>query len=277
MVRRPLASVAAVGVVCLVAGSRVGGAPSAVADAQAPINQIYLEVAALSSLYDLYATPEQMKALQGIAAETASKKGLESSPHPGRPYRSGLVALRDAYVKNDDDEIGDCQERVDNLEEKMDHPPDPQVEVTDAARRRAGEALKLFTPTQIAEYISARSDDAPDPAGILVDTLGAVPGQGEKEFAALRKQTVDELSELLAGADGAKRKSLGEEIGALIDRAHGMSAEDYKSRKGELEKEAHKLADPADPTAVLSNWVRRDMADLLSNPQLSAALAARLK
>lgn len=262
--------------ICLVAFAPASLPAAPAAESQVSINQIYLEVSALSTLYDLYATPEQLKALQSIAADTASKKPLDPSPRLGRPYRSALAALRDAYVKNDDDEIGDCQERVDNLEEKMDHPPDPAVEVTDAARRKVGDALKLFTPTQVAEYVAARSDEAPDPAATLIDALDAAPGQADKAFATLRKQTTDELPDLLA--DGSQqRQAVADQIGALLDRAHGLSADDYKSHRADLAKEAHALADPADPTAVVSRWVRRDVAELLSNPQLPAALAARLK
>jgi hypothetical protein len=244
---------------------------------QQPLNEIYLEVSALSTLYDLDATPDQLKALHSLAADTVSKKPLPPSPHPGKPYRSALTALRDSYVKADDNEIGDCDERLANLEEKMDNPPDPHVDITDAARQKTRDALKLFTPSQLANYISAHTDDAPDPAGTLLDALDTVRNQPDKAFNTTRKQTADDVASLLAGPDSDKRKSLSDQVISLLDKAHSLSDDEFKTQKPDLEKQAHKLADPPDPAAVLTHWLHRDMAELLSNPQLPNALSARMK
>jgi hypothetical protein len=242
--------------------------------ADAPIHQIYLEVSALSMLYDLAATPEQIKSLESLSSDTAAKKPA-GDPHPGRPYRNALIALRDAYVKNEEAAIDEAQDRFSAIEDKMDNAPDPTVEITDAARKKADAAVKLFTPAQLAEYIAARSADAPDPAATLVESLDTL--RTAKNYDHARNEAAEEIAADLTGFSGKEHKSTRDVIAAFLDKAHALSDDDFKSQRPDLDAEARRLTEVADPLAVITHWVHRDLAELLSNPQLASALAARSK
>jgi hypothetical protein len=242
------------------------------------VNELHLELDVLSALYDLSATPEQVKAIAGMAEKTASKKKVGDTTHPGPQYKSALVELRDAYVKKDDNAIATAQDTLDNMEEKMDNVPDPKVEITEEARRKVDEMIKLFSPGQIAEYISARSDDAPDPAGMLVAAIDDVQGEDARKFAKTRERMANEAAAALGGIDlGGDHKTVHDDVTAFLNKVHGMSDDDLKSKHGDLEREAKELGTIKDPLESISNWIQRDMVRLLSNPELPEAIAAMQK
>jgi hypothetical protein len=262
----------------------LGGATSAHSDkdekkeAELPLPELSLEVKALRTLYDLRLTTEQMKALAKLAKETAQPAVKRNPGMASDEYRKALTELRDALVDaSDDDKIGDLEDAYAMLEEKEHPDMNDTVDLTAAARKRGPEVFKKMRPSQLASYLGYLADDVVDPQEVLVATMKEVRGIKDDDWKDRRDDLAEELGFLLGGLDEKKAKEFSDAVVELVNKAKKLSDDDFKAKQADLEKEAEKLVGGVSPDRVLRNQVERTLAELLSNPRLAAALAARLK
>jgi hypothetical protein len=240
------------------------------------LNALSLEVAALQRLHQLDVTSAQTEALARLAKRTAPKETERKPPNVSAKYRRTLLQCREALILGEDQRADDLGEELEELRDSDKPDLDDAVETTDEARRLAPRALKLLGTRQTANYLALYGDDLPDPLDDLLSALDKAHETDDKAWKDLRDDTVEEVGWLLGGLHAERVRKFSDQAGALLDRARGLSEKEYRAQKADLEKAARDLAD-VDPTVVLRHVLERDLAELLSNPRLPAALEARLK
>jgi hypothetical protein len=244
------------------------------------IQTVQIQVSALRMLHDLQATPDQIRAVQKLAADTsAPPKSLDapdSHATTAPSYSKALQGLHDALLSDDDAKIESAEDAVDDLADKHDIDSDPDIESTEPARTKANDALKLFSAGQIANYIAANSDDFSDPTQTLLDALQQCRGGPADDFTSLRDDTAQEIARLIAGAAPKRARPIAKSVGDLLNKARELSDADFASQRADLEKQARDITAAADPVDVLRHWLHFQMADLLSNPELGQVLTEKL-
>lgn len=247
------------------------GKPASAAEKKS-IDDLEMQVAALSKLHDLELTTAQLKQLKALAAQVEPAKapaaGLSSEA-----YETALSALRDALLSDDDEKIANTQDKVDTQRDqaKLDDAPDP--EATDSARKQAPSAVGLLSITQIASYIAANEDDVSDPVEEMMDAYDQLSDKPEaKEFASIRSELVSEVSLMVAGPDKTAQAPIAKKVGDWLDSAHSANPAKLESDRANFERTARQIVGTVDAFRSLRYWMQEEMATLLSNPALPAAL-----
>jgi hypothetical protein len=137
--------------------------------------------------------------------------------------------------------------------------------------------LRKFSARQVAQYAGSTAATIGDPLERLLDALGKVRGVPAKDWKDFRSQVSEEVAWLVAGIDADKSARVNDQVVQLLIKARGPKDEDFKKQRPALEKEAREVVGNLGPFDVLRNVTEHDLALLLSNPRLAAALDARLK
>jgi hypothetical protein len=267
-------------VAVLIALLCVGAASAADDKKDGPsLRDLSQEVSALQTLYQLQVTKAQIVALKELSKDCADKS---KPPGPGKgtdKVRKALANLREALVTaTDAQKIADLADALDAAE-KADMPMlNDETDITEEARDAAPKMLKLLTPKQVAVYGGVLAEELDDPVELLQEALTKARGlKEEKEWKQLRADIADQLARLLAGVDVDKAEEVGNKAVQLLIIARGLTDEEFKKEKPDLEKKVRAIAGGLGPTDVLRNVIEHRLAELLSNPRLAAALDARLK
>jgi hypothetical protein len=238
--------------------------------------QLCLQVAALQLLHQLDASPAQMEALAKLAKDTA--KARARKPKASDKVRQALAELRDALIQGDDDKISDLTDRVDELRSADATDLDDAIDTTAAARKAAPEALRLFSARQVHAYLgNYDEDDLPDPLERMTNAMKDGRALTAADWKTLCKEVVDEVGWQIGGLDDDATRKVAAKVAALLERSRKLTDDDFKAKQADLEKAAREILGEVGPTDVLQHLAQRDLAELLSNPQLPAALEARLK
>ena len=262
----------------IAAGSaNAGSAQETKPDDSLNLNDLALEVNALRTLHSLGLNDEQLKTLRSMAKETAQKPGKRTSATASKDYRDKLQALRAALLEQDDERINQLNEDLDDLRDTENPTIDDGVEITPPARKAAPTALKVLKVRQVKDYLEILGDDLGDPVSELVSALETVRGLTGKEWRDRREELVERTVRLATGIDVGKAEKLTDKLMALLSTAHGLSDADFKAQRAKLEETAREAIGDLDSFQVIRNALEYSLADLLSNPQLAAALDARLK
>jgi hypothetical protein len=262
--------------VCAVLGILVfesrGAEPS-----KASLNDLSMEVDALLTIHRFQFTAAQLEAIRKWAPETMQKPSKRQEPKENDKLRQTLVDLRAELIKDDpdDDQIADLAEKLTELKDDDDVELEDDFLMTDAARKRTPELLRLLTARQVAAYANDRADEIPEPLERLTEALDEVLDLNDGEWKELCEEIVDELSWVLGGVtDKKKAKLSGDLVTTWLTQVRlAARARVLPRQRAELEKSARLLLVP--PTTVLHNFTEHTLAELLSNPRLAAALDAR--
>lgn len=255
-----------------------GDAEPPAVEVKESVNDLFLEVDALQSFRQLGLTKDQLTRLRVTAKETAQQ--LPAKPVEAKvsdELRKVLRGLREALIKEDDDRVKELSEKFASLREGENEPLGDDYEMTDAAREQAPKLLRSLAPGQLAGYLGTLADDVPDPLAELVGALEHVRTLKDKDWKAYRESLSDEIGRLVVGLDSEKATECGDKVVQLLITARSLSDDDFTRRKPELEKKARAIVGDLGPLEVLRHEVEYRLAELLSNPRLDAALAARLK
>jgi hypothetical protein len=265
----------------LVALTCLGATAAALAKDDAPklpLADLSLEVAALQTLYTLQPTPEQMKALQEFARKTAQQPANRRAGKATDNYRDALAELRQALIEATDDErVDELEDRVDKLRDEEKPTLDDAIEMTDKAVEAAPQVLRLFTARQVAAYAGAVADDIADPLETILDAAGKVRDMDDKQWKEFRTTTTETIGMLLGGVDAERSAAYRDKTLQLLIVVRGLSAAEFKQQRAGLEKKARAIVGDVGPLDVVRHYLEDRLAELLSNPRLSAALEARLK
>jgi hypothetical protein len=247
-------------------------------DEEVDLNDLSLEVNALQTLQTLDLSEPQLRQLKNWAAQTAQKAAKREPAKASKEYKDKLLELRAALVDaSDADKINQLNEELDELREAQKPTLDDGVELSAVARKRAPEALRLLKVQQFTTYLAALADGLADPLDRLLDALPNVRDLKGDEWKQRREEIVDEIVRLGAGVDSAKADRLTDQTTILLSQAHSMTEAQFKAKRPKLEKAARALLGEIGPLDVSRMAVERGLAELLSNPRLTAALEARLK
>jgi hypothetical protein len=242
------------------------------------LNQLSLEVSALQMLYNLNATPNQLQQLRKWAKETVLK---DSDLQPGRStdkFRTALLEMHQALVQNKNSEqIEKLAEKLDSIREEEKPDLDDDVDLTESARRRAPEALRLLGAPQVAAYISILVGDIGDPQGRFREALDQVRTMSNDQWKELRGSIGEEIGRLAAGVDIEKSAKISDEVLQLLIEVRSLKDDEFKAQRSDFQKRVQKIVGDLGPIQVLQNVMENVMATLLSNPRLTAAIDARLK
>ncbi len=239
------------------------------------LNDLHFEVVALQVLADLQVTPGQSKLLADLAKRTAEKPGPRRDVEVGDKYRKALLDLRSALVADDGDAIEKANGTLEKLRDK-EAPDFDEVEITDSARKHAPALLKQLSARQVVIYVAGVAD-FPDPGEKLLDALSQSRELTGKEWRELRDAALEDVGWLVGGLDAKAEQKAREQALALLNKSHRLTEKEYGDQKAALEKEARDLTGKVGPTDVVRHYMERSLAELLSNPRLSEALAARRK
>ena len=160
---------------------------------------------------------------------------------------------------------------------------DDDVDPTDAAKAAAPAVLKQFKASQIAAFLALHADQVVDPLEVLDSALDAIRDTrsegGATAAAEINTMTADtaaSVSYLVCGSDAARAKTLAGQITSWLKAGSELSDKDFTAMETAREETAKKLLGDPDPIAVLSHWLDLQVAMLLSNPELPAAIDATL-
>lgn len=266
--------VAALGMLCASAAAVADGLAR---QGELSLNDLSMEVAALQAIHQLQLTPAQLQMVRKFAKETAQESNSRGAAQASAEFRRILSALRDALIDEDDEEIDQLQEELDDLREKEKPELEESIEVTEAARQRAPELLQLLRPRQIASYLAAHAEEVPEPLERILEALSKVRDLNAKEWKQLRDEVSEEVGRGVAGLDFDKASQVGDKVIQLLIHARALKDDEFKSERPELEKTAREIVGNLSPLDVLRHALALDLAELLSNPRLLAAVEARLK
>jgi hypothetical protein len=238
-----------------------------------------LQVGLLRMLYDLDATPLQLRELQTLSSNTLAENvdlpadtGAKAAPN----FAEALVALHKALVEGNADLIDTAETKVDDLADKYSI-DDVDVDPTPSARNKAEAALALFNANQIAGYLAEYSDDVEDPAQAVVDAIGDCRGLGAPAFAEMRQTVGSKIGLLVAGLDSARAGNISKQVMELLDKAHVGKPAEFAKVRADLENSGRQIVGNVNAFEVLHHFMLGRMASLLSNPHLHAMLTARLQ
>jgi hypothetical protein len=249
--------------------STIGGPPS--------LNDLSMEVAALQAFHQFRLTPAQLETLRKLAKETAPEPSERETAKASPAFRDTVTALRNALVEGDDELIDQLQDKLEDLAEKEKPELDDGIEVTDAARLRAPELIRFLSGRQIASYLASHTEEIPEPPERLREALGSVRKLAPAEWKEVRTAVSEEVARGVAGLDADKAARVADQVVQLLIQARGMKEEEFKTERPELEKMAREIVGNVGPLDVVRHFLAQDLAELLSNPRLAAAIDARRK
>jgi hypothetical protein len=237
----------------------------------AQLNNVSLEIAALQVLHELELSPAQLTAWTKLAREAAPKGEKREPAKTSAGFAKALTALHEAYSKGDDAKIGEAREKLDALLEKEQPELDNSIQLTEAARDKAAEALKLLNVRQAGTFLSTL--ELTDPAELLAAALEQVRSLKGKERDDEIATVADEAAWLLDGMDGEEGEKIKDKVTAMLKRAAAIKSNgDFAKQKKSLEETIKGIIGDVDNTDVLGHILEHGVAELLSNPRLEAAL-----
>ncbi len=244
-------------------------APPAVAS----LNDLSMEVDALLTLQRFGFTATQREALRPLAARTSMKSVPQAEGTADPVFRKVLEDLRSALLQSpvDLERIDDLEETLNELRDGVER--DDAVTITESARQRAPELLRRMSARQMASYLAAL-DDVPDPLEELLEALDKAAELNDTDWKEACGKTIVEVSGLLGGLEPKAVRASAQQVLFWLQQVHAARGPNFVKRRPELEAAARRLASQAPPSQVLRHVAERGLAELLSNPRLSAALEA---
>lgn len=263
---------AVIGVICIAA--RADAPATAPAGSSANVE---LQLAALNALNDLDLDTGQLKAIRTMLKSQSAPPATEPGEAGSAAYQASLKSLCDAVIDDDAQKAADAEQKVDQLRTDEHLTVVTTVPLTDFARTHASDLLKLLRSNQLGGYLAAHGDEVPDATGTILDAMDESRGKSDADYAPIRSEAVNQVSVLMCGvATGPDADKVQKDVGELLDHAHGMTDAQYKSGYRKLEKQTHAIVGELNAFTALQNWMQREMADLLANPELGAMIDARL-
>lgn len=273
----------------LLAGIALFGVAAAITSAQSqsrsgpdPAIALSQQVWALQTLHDLDLDPPQLESLRAAIPKLAD----DPTPHtrnrvPAR-YLAALEALRQALIHDKDnadasDQIDELRDDLESIREDEQVDLDDHVRIVDAARAAVPDMMKSLRPSQLSGYLVAYQDETPDPVQSLARAADESRGLDDVKFNALSERTARDVAILLAGLDAEKAAPVAERVRQWLSQTRALSNNDFKAGQADREKSAKTALGEFDSFDVLRHWIERDVAELLSNPQLSAVIEERTR
>jgi hypothetical protein len=290
------------------------------------LNDLILEVAALRTLYLLNSWPDhnngswkyhtnapwyyiQQYAQKNPPNPPEKPKDL-NPPVVSDKYKKVLIELRAAYIAGQDDRIIDLTDQLDELAEDEDVDIVDSVEHTPNGRKNALLMTPRLTPECVVNYLNSYGKGFPSPYNMIGKVIiERQPGQkipadtrlfvmkevgwalaGFHKDPPPKDKIIKDNKDVKTGEIYDKAAEIEKRVGAILDKASGMSPEDARRAwstiptKGVLREDYDNMKDVVfgkdrhfHPNSfhLLEHLMQQDMADLFSNPRLLPAIEAR--
>jgi len=249
--------------------------PRAVAAQGDDLTTLSLEINALQALTELDLEPGQLRTVAGLAKGAAADKPAAKTVKPSAEFVKTLKALHAALLKGEGERVPDLQTKIDELREKETLDLGDRVPLTDTARKRAPQFLKLLSVRQLGSVIGDL--ELVGPYDRLVDAIEQVRGLSADDLNTLRDEVTEEIGRLVFGTDAKRAGELSKKAAALLDEAHDLKDADFKKQQKALEGKARSLIGRPDNLRVLGHIVEHRLAELLSNPAFAKAVEVLMK
>lgn len=248
----------------------------------ADLNLASLLVSAMDTIYELDLSTAQIRALRADATGTASnspRKAAKADPK----LAAALQDLENALLDGKDDQaIAKARAQVIEIS-ASEEAVDDEIRVSPAARAKAAAFLGKIKASQIAAFLATHADEVGDPVEMMTDTMTILRANRTKEGGGTNPDagpeaaaTIDELSvkiaALVAGTDEARCKEVEDQVSAWLKSNYELNDQAYAAREAGLEASAQKIVGDVSNISLLEHYLQNQMAVLLSNPELSAAL-----
>jgi hypothetical protein len=231
------------------------------------LNDLSMEIAALQTLRDLELSPTQLTALTKLARESAAKGERREPAKTSPEFAAALANLHAAYVKGDEQQIGECREKLDALTEKQEPELDNGVSITEGALGNAADALKLLNVRHTGYFLATL--ELTDPAEFLISAAEQVRDiKNGKDLEQEIATVAEEVAWLVHGTDDDEGQKTKDKATALLQRAGKAGAGNRKA----LENDVRQIVGQVDNMEVISHILEHGMAEFLSNPRLEAAI-----
>jgi hypothetical protein len=243
-----------------------------------PLLALSHEVTALQTLYLLDPSPAQLRALRTISQETVGKAPISSIPEESADMRVALANFKKALLSGESSErINKLGQRLQELRSAPGADVDDEIELTDEAIDRAGEAIRLFTPRQTAAYLGAIADDMPDPIARLSEAIHQVRTMPADKVPDYRADVSQEIGEALCGFDSERAANTTNQVTQLLIVVASYKSEEFKKHRADIDARAQRIIGSFTPADILKNVMDHVAAELLSNPELPGAIDEFLK
>lgn len=253
--------------------------PTPVLKGQAAYDLVRLkrEVDALEMLYHMEPTKAQLMALLKLAERTAAKPPATKEASASPEYLKALQDLRGALVRDDEEQIGALFQKLGEIEDAQPTEIAEAFDLTPAAIKEAPSALKLLTPAQVVSFLASMDNEVPDPVERILFALSEGEELDAEDWKSLRDETAQEVIWLIHGFNSnTEAAKTTKAVSDLLDRGHRLKGDALKKEQESIEQAARKLTGGVSPVVVLQHYMERELAELLSNPQIVTALKARL-
>lgn len=247
-----------------------------------PAKVLSQQVWALQTLHDLDLGVSQLEALREASPKLEEEPGSRVRSRVPARYGAALEALREALIREKESpemsgRIDELRDDLESMREDEQVEIDDRVQIVDAARAAVPQVMKSLLPSQVAGYLAAYQDEIPDPIQSLTNAADQSRGLDEGKFNALAERTAKDVGMLAAGLDQDKADAAAARVRQWLTQNRELSNADYKAARPQLEKSARAMIGELDAFDVLRHWIERDVAELLSNPQLPAMIDERIK
>jgi hypothetical protein len=239
-------------------------------------NELSLRIAAMETVYELDLSDSQLAAIRPPPSAGVAQVKQRAAAKSTEKLTSALKDLYQALAAQDAEKIVALRGQVDTLLEDDAVDLDDAVAPTEPARAKAPAAMKLLKASQIAAYLVDHADEVADPVELMMDTLTEIIAPDAEEVDSEIADAAEQVSRLIAGGDNARAKQIAEQVTAWLKAGKAMKPDELPARQAELEASAKKIVGDISAIQVLSNWLEGELAELLSNPQLPAAIDATL-
>lgn len=240
----------------------------------ADLNKLSLEVTALQTLSDLDITSAQHQLLSRLAKEIGAKPGKHEAGRASEKFRKVLGELRVALAKGEADKIDSLLLELDKLyDSDKQLKLDDHTEVTDAARKKVPELMKALSVRQVGDLLTSYEENLDDPLEMIFAALADGAGAKGEVWNGIRELVVEEVAWKVAGLDTAAWKKTHERLDVLLDKAHQLSPAEFQKQRAQLEAAFRQLVGGVGPIEQIKHVMEHRLAELLSNPELPAALA----
>jgi len=266
-------------VLLITAGLPAALVAQAPGDAVDSVTRMSMQVWALQALHDLDLDAAQLQALRAAAAP-ADHPTPRAKVKATEKYVTTMQSLREALLRgnqdDDDDRVDELRDQLDEMRDDEDIDIDDHVSITDAARAKTPDIVHLIRPSQLAGYFAAFEDEVPDPVQSLLEAADQTRHADGAQLSTGPDKTAHDVGILVGGLDLAKATPVEDRARQWIEHCRVLTDAEFKAERPALEKSAKEIVGDIDPFLVLRHWVERDVAELLSNPQLGPAIDAKL-
>jgi len=259
----------------------VASVPSAVfaqkkaTPAQDDARMLSLEVVALQTLHRLDLTTPQLEGLLRLSKGAASTPAASGAQKVTPAFVKTLKALRNALAADDEDNIDTLRDKLHEIMDKDKIVLDDRVPISDTARRGAPLLVRGLTAAQVLAYVQILDEDDVDPLDMLETALERAKNADTAAWKSIRDSAAAEAAWVLAGSDEARSRPVAKVLAALLDQQR--SAPKGKNAAPALEKQLQQLTAQVDPLQMVRHAMERELAELLSNPCLPAAIQHTLE